>query len=274
MYANDCVLYSLGNDWNRMKEIIQPKPDDISNWCEHYRLTLNVSKLDSLIFRSRSKLGKIDYKNCITISNTSLKNVSKFKYLGVTRDKQMTLSGLLPDVKKKVLNKLFNLRKLCYNINEKTILSIYKQTILPIFDYGGFMLISCNTSDRHNLQVLQNNTLRTCYNVKRCDKLCISSMHKRANLLSLEQRRTFQLLGFMYLYKEDAQNLIVANRQTRAADCSQFHVERYNFCKYKNSPYYKGAELWKLLPIDIVTLDSIIQFKHLLKSSYKTFVDI
>ena len=186
----------------------------------------------------------------------------------------MTLSGLLSDVKKKVLNKLFNLRKLRYYINDKTALSIYKQTILPILDYAGFMLISCNKSDRHDLQVLQNDALRTCLNVKRRDKLSVSSMHKQSNLLSLEQRRSFQLLCLMYQHKADAQNLFVPNRQTRAADRIQFHVERYNVTKYKNSPYYKVVELWKLLPIDIATSDSIYQFKQLFKSRYKTFVNI
>ena len=186
----------------------------------------------------------------------------------------MTLSKLLSDIKKSVLNKLFNLRKLRFYINEKTSLSIYKQTVLPIFDYSGFMLISCNKSDRHDLQVIQNDALRTCYNVKRRDKLSIALMHKRANLLSLEQRRSLQLLGLMYLHKDDDRNLMLVNRHTRAADRIQFHVERYNNCKYKNSPSYKGLELWKLLPGEIAASDSIFQFKHALKSRYKTYVNI
>ena len=107
----------------------------------------------------------------------------------------------------------------------------YRWNIIPHtihllrIDYAGFLLISCNKSDRHELQVIQNDALRTCYNVKRQEKLSISSMHKRANLLSLEQRRSLQLLSLMYLHKEDAQNLIVANRHTRAAACDQFHVD-------------------------------------------------
>ena len=233
-----------------------------------------MSKSSSLLFGSRSKLGMIDYTNCVNISGIPLKNVDKYKYLGVTLDKEMSLSSLLTDVKKSVLNKLFNLRKLRYYINEKSSLAIYKQTILPTLDYAGFMLISCKKSDRHDLQVIQNDALRCCYNVKRRDKLSISSMHKKAHLLSLEQRRSFQLLSLMYLHKYDVKNLTVPNRHTRAADRVQFHVERYNNCKYKNSLYYKGAELWKLLPRDIAASDSIFQFKELLKKRYNTYVDI
>ena len=86
-----------------------------------------------------------------------------------------------------------------------------------VFDYAGFLIIACNKSDRHDLQIIQNDALRTCYNVKRRDKLSISKMHKKSNLLSLEQRRTFQLLGLMYLHKHDVANLRIPARQTRGA---------------------------------------------------------
>ena len=80
-------------------------------------------------------------------------------------------------------NRLFNLRKLRHYITEKSALAIYKQTILPVFDYAGFILISCNKSDRHDLEVMQNDALRTCFNVKHRDKLSMAYMHKKAKLL-------------------------------------------------------------------------------------------
>ena len=142
------------------------------------------------MFGPCNKLGNVDYNKTLTIAGVHLKFVDKYKYLGVSLDKELTLNNLLMDVKKPVLHKLFSLRKLRYHITEKTSLSIYKQTILPIFDYAGFMLVSCYKSDRSDLQVIQNDALRTCYNVKRRDRLSISKMHKSSNLLSLEQRRT------------------------------------------------------------------------------------
>ena len=274
MYADDCVLYSSGNDWNRMTLKIQPELDNIHEWCEYNRLKLNVDKSKSLTFGSKSKLRKIDQNKHVQISNNLLQNVDKYKYLGVTLNKEMSLTGLLTDVKKSVLNKLFTLRKLRYYITEKSAVSIYKQTILPIFDYAGFMLISCNKSDRHDLQIIQNDALRTCYNVKRRDKLSISSMHKKSNLLSLEQRQTFQLLSLMFIHKSALDNLRIPVRNTREADRPQFYVERYQNMKYKNSPFYKGADLWKLLRMDIVESDSLFQFKQHLKCQYRTYMNI
>ena len=56
---------------------------------------------------------------------TVLNFADKYKYLGTTLDKEMTLNGLLVDVKKSVLNKLFTLRKLRKYITEKCSISIY-----------------------------------------------------------------------------------------------------------------------------------------------------
>ena len=185
----------------------------------------------------------------------------------------MTLTNFYSDTKIQANNRLFNLWKLRYYITEKSALAIYKQTILPVFDYAGFLLISCNKSDRHSLQVLQNDALRTCFNVKRRDRLSITKMHKKAKLLSLEQRRSLQFLHFMYIHKENVNNIRNMPRSTRIARRDNFYVERYNNLKYKNSPFYKGVELWNLLPLDIATSDSLFQFKNSMKKKYKIFCD-
>ena len=120
---------------------------------------------------------------------------------------------------------------------------------------------------------MQNDALRTCFNVKRRDRLSIVKMHKKAKLLSLEQRRSLQLLYLMFLHKVNVDNLRVHNRNTRAAQRDHFYVERYNNIKYKNSPFYKGAELWDLLPMDIISCDTVFQFKKELKRKYTAYCD-
>ena len=71
----------------------------------------------------------------------------------------MNLTSLLSDVKKNIMCQMFKLRKLRRMITTKCAISIYKQTVLPLFDYAGFMLHSTNVSDRNDLQVIQNDML-------------------------------------------------------------------------------------------------------------------
>ena len=273
MYADDCILYCSGNDWNRMKLKIQPELYSVQRWYTANRLKINVKKSKVLVIASRQKLNKIDFTNQLCFDNVNLNFTNKYNYLGVIIDSEMTLTCLVSTTKKTVLNRLFNLRKLRRYITEKCALAIYKQTILPVFDYVGFMLISCTKSDRSDLQVIQNDALRTCYNVRRRDRLSVSIMHNSANLLSLEQRRTFQLLSLMYLHKNDVINLRIPIRNTRGADRDRFIVERYNCLKYKHSSFYKGAELWDKLPVDIASSNTLFEFKKKLVTRYNTYVD-
>ena len=106
-----------------------------------------------------------------------------------------------------ISNKIYSLVKIRDFITTHCALTIYKQIILPLFDYSGFILISCNISDRMDLQKLQNDVLRICYNVKLRDRVSIARMHSDARLLSLEQRRQVLLMCLMFVYKERHENV-------------------------------------------------------------------
>ena len=133
------------------------------------------------------------------------------------------LTPLFSKVKKRVSNKIYMLMKIRNNSDTQCAIAIYKQTILPLLDYTGFLLISGNVSDRSDLQTLQNDALRVCFNVKMRDRILIVQMHRRAKLLSLEQRRQKQLLNLMFIYKlrhEDVRRIHI--RHTRAANVYSF----------------------------------------------------
>ena len=102
----------------------------------------------------------------------------------------MNLRSLFSDVKKKVTGQLFKLKKFRNRITTFCAISINKQTVLPLFDYAGFLLHSVNVSERSDLQVLQNDALHTCYNVRKRDKMSIRKLHCEARILSLSQRRS------------------------------------------------------------------------------------
>ena len=233
-------------------------------------IALDITNVRPIVIVTVYRPPQGDSKRCTTFINEAIERANLKDNTDIFLLGDFNIS-FLSDTKKIVFQKLFNLRKLRYFTGEKGAISIYKQTILPMFDYAGFILIACTKSDRYDLQVLQNDALRTCYNVKRRDKLSILKLHKKANLLSLEQRRIQQLLYLMYLHKQNPVNLKPIIRNTRAADRDQFHVERYSNYKYQNSPFYKGVEIWNKLPNNVVACDSICKFKMELKRMYKQY---
>ena len=66
------------------------------------------------------------------------------------------------NVCRQVEQKLFMLRKIRRYITQVAAINIYNQMILPLFDYSGFLLLSCNIGYKRELQRIQNNCLRIC----------------------------------------------------------------------------------------------------------------
>ena len=99
---------------------------------------------------------------------------------------------------------------------------VYKQTILPIIDYPGFMIISCNKGDKEYLQTMQNDILRICNKSQISDKISIEILHGKCKIISLEQRRCKQLLRLMYSLSKDEKFLHVPGRLTRNANRISF----------------------------------------------------
>ena len=202
MYADDCLIYCIGNNWNQMRQKIEHGLGNFQDWCIVNRLKLNVCKSKSLVIGSYHKMNNIDLNDEFILNDQHLDFTETYNYLGVILDKNMSLVPLSTKLKSCVTNKIYSLVKVRNMINTQCAITIYKQTILPLLDYVGFLLIACNISDRSDIQKLQNHALRICYNVRLRDKVSIVHMHASAGLLSLEQRRQKQLLSLMFIYKQ------------------------------------------------------------------------
>ena len=85
-------------------------------------LKINMNADDCILYISGN-----DWTRMLLRIQPELDNIQEWfsmNPLGVSLDKEMTLSSLLSDTKKSVLNKLSSLRKLRYCINQKSALSI------------------------------------------------------------------------------------------------------------------------------------------------------
>ena len=69
----------------------------------------------------------------------------------------MLLKPLLSHIKKITTTKIKTLQKMCKYIDISGALAIYKQMILSLFNYSGFLMLSCYKTDLEDLQLIQNN---------------------------------------------------------------------------------------------------------------------
>ena len=92
----------------------------------------------------------------IKLNNQILKEVSTYKYLGVLLDNQLIWKDHLLYICKRIYPKLSLLNKVSSFLPRYVLLNIYKQTILPILDYGCIVWLDCSKGTSEKLERLQN----------------------------------------------------------------------------------------------------------------------
>ena len=189
------------------------------------------------------KLSKIIDPVPFQMRGKIVKYVSSHAYLGIILDNTMLLLPLLKSVKKRLTNKVFMLHKIRRYLNFEASLTVYKQMILPIVDYAGFLLMSCNSGDLEDLQIVQNDVLRICNRSKLSDKVSIVDLHKNCKIIGLKQRMQKQILWLMYIMSRDDKYLRVAPHETRSAHKVVSKVPTKFLPIYEHSPYYQGTKL-------------------------------
>ena len=155
----------------------------------------------------------------------------------------MILEPLYKHVCRLVEQKFFVLRKIRRHITNYAAICLYKQMILPIFDYSGFLLLSCNIGQKRELQRLQNSCIRTCLLYNKIDHVTIDQLHREMKLVSLEQRRQMQCLNLMYRLSKKERYVQKPNVNTRGNVKIKFKLMTKCSCKYLGSPLYRGSAL-------------------------------
>ena len=184
MFADDCVLYQSRNTWDNVCDILQSDINNITHWFSLNGFSLNVSKTKTLIIGTQGKLKALHYPKRLLANGQCVDFVRQYDYLGTIFDAEMYMS-LIPSYEntiKCVSNKIFILRKIRKYIDYHTAISIYKQTILHLFDYSGFLLLSLTNGQKNDLQIIQNDALRYANQVTINDGISKVELHQKAKL--------------------------------------------------------------------------------------------
>ena len=274
MFADDCVLYYSDVNWPNIHYRLQEALDIYVAWGKENNLLLNVNKTKAMITGNQCKLNGLVDPAHFNAGNRQIMFVKQFSYLGIVLDNELILNPLYKDVVRQVEQKLFVLRKIRNYISKFAAISIYKQMILPIFDFAGFMLTACMLGQKRELRKLQNRDIRTCLLYHRRDHISIHRLHTEFRILSLEQRRHVQLIKLLFYRSKKRRYLKVPVRNTRGNTKVKFNVMSRTTTKYLNSPFVRGTSIWDKLPVDMQKCDTIGEFKKLLKPRYKQYEDL
>ena len=263
LYADDTVLYKAITDKERFLDMhnFQQDVNRLVLWCQRNRLSINVKKT-KLVFYPASQNAINDVNNIISMQGTAVDYVSSYLYLGVDIDNMLTFKKHFSNTFKNVSHKLFILRKIRYMINTKAALDVAKTMLCSIIDYGNIFLSSIHEAHLNDLQTLQNNAIRCCYQISDPRDEHILDLHVRANMKLVYTRRQKQILTC--LWRNIQKGIVKIKepvRQNRSAMAPTIYLPIPRTTLFKKSVFYLGATSWNALPRNVRSCDDIDKFK-------------
>ena len=98
MYADDLVLIS------RSKEGLQRQIDTLQDYCQKWKLDINIKKTKTMIFNRGNKIIKADFN----VAGAKIDNVKSLTYLGFTISaKNCSFQSVMDDLSVKALTEQF-----------------------------------------------------------------------------------------------------------------------------------------------------------------------
>ena len=159
-YADDtAIAASSRTKWVVIRRL-QKHLDSIADWMDRWRLRVNPSKTQAILFNQNKKRPPRDL---LRWKDTRLKWTGTAKYLGILYDARLTWRAHVQAVRRKAQAQLSTLYPLIgwnSSLNQDTKIMIYKLYIRPILSYAAPAWATVSPEVIQALQGMKNRILR------------------------------------------------------------------------------------------------------------------
>lgn len=267
LFADDTVIYVTGGKLEECYETMNAELAVFADWLKWKKLKLNVSKTKYMVVTTRRSESNVG----IRIDGEAVERVNVIKYLGVMLDEKLSFAEHVDFTIRKAARKLGVLCRINRYFSFDNKVMIYKTLIAPHFDYCSTILFLATDHQRKRLQIVQNKTMRT---ILRCDSLTPRIMMLDSlQWLSIRQRVEYNTLVFIFKVINEMAPQYLTNTIRYGRDIHQHDTRQagelrlINFKKSctQNSLFYKGFNLYNMLPVSTREAANLREFKELCK---------
>ena len=269
LYADDTILYSADSDMYQACAKNHETLILLYEWCNLNRLTINVSKTKHMVVQ-KDMLTDIDIP-ILKANNMEIGNVHKYNYLGVIVDDKLIFDEFLESKYNTINMRILQLMRMRQYITSDTALTIYKQMIIPLFDYADFMVESAPKPSIAKLEKLQEKALK-CIENECQKKVDVDLLYGKYGIQHLCLRYREHISCFMYRQSKKP-GMLDLDRPTinlRSNKKVKFKKKsKYRYTIYLKSPKVRGMKVWNMLPANVQKATTKVKFKCLIKKICK-----
>lgn len=271
LFADDTSLSLIVNTPEITANVLNSDLQKINQWSKEWLVSFNPAK--TICMTISRKAIKTQHPPLL-LQNQVISEASSHKHLGVVLSNDCSWSNHLEYIKNKAWTRINILRSLKFTLDRNTFETLYLTFIRPLLEYGDILFDNCSASEKHELDMIQNEAARI---VTGATKLCsLEKLYDDLGWESLSTRRSNHKLVFIYKIRNSLcptyLNTLIPTRQN----------ERYTFrnssdippiyCRtsfYQNSLNPSSIRSWNTLPQNTKSSESLQQFKRLLSNPHK-----
>ena len=270
LFADDTNLLISGTNYDDVITVLNPELNQLSQWFQSNKLSLNVAKTNFMLFGSKRK--RILSVKPIMINGKIIERVSETKFLGIVIDEGLNWKNHADYIATKISKNIGVLNRVKHILNRGTLKILYSTMIQPYLLYCVLLWGNASLLALDKIEKLQKRAIRL---VSGSSYLAHTSpLFTRLSLLQLRDIYKKEVVIFMYKCLNNLLPVCCASYVKRAVPkCYALRTEddfEQEFARTlirQNFISHIGPSIWKVIPSYVRSAVSI----SILKTNFVQF---
>ena len=273
LFADDTSLYIIVDNPLQAADTLNADLAKIHSWASKWLVSFNPSKSESIIF---SRKHNRPFHPPLNMDQQAINEVTSHKHLGLIFSNDCNWHEHIDYVKTKAWFRINIMRKLKFQLDRKSLETIYISFIRPLLEYANVVWDNCTQYESNELEKIQNEAARIVTGATKL--VSLHSLYTETGWESLTSRREKHKLTLYY----KMQNGMTPEYLSSLVPPTVGSTVRYNLRKesdlqtvpaksqqYFNSFLPSVTRIWNGLPEDKRNSPSVAAFKSKLTSNIK-----
>lgn len=250
----------------------------INAWTKAHGLLVNPSKSQAILVGSPYMLNiaATGSPPPVLYAGVQIDYSSKVKNLGVFFDNQLSWTGHINDISRRVNFSFQSLKRLQKFLPLETKITLAQTLLLPLLDYADVCFLDATEELLNKLERLQNLCIRFIFGLRKFDH--ISEFRSQLKWLPIRRRLDLHVVSFLYnilfnplspSYLRERFNFLVPRGEPcRSSMSLLLRTPNHSSSRYGGSFTVRAVNLWNSIPHAIRASPSLNIFKARVKEHY------
>ena len=184
LFADDTCLYIIVEDPSVAAELLNADLEKIAEWTLKWLVKFNPLKTESLLISRKTNT----VHPPVFMLYHQIKEVESHKQLGVILSNDCSWQKHIDYIKEKAWTRIIIMRRLKYDLDRKSLETIYKSFIRPLLEYADVIWDNCTQQNKNEHQFIQLEAARISTGATKL--VSVANLYMETGWETLDTRRS------------------------------------------------------------------------------------